>query len=54
MFLSMISMVHSQIALTVSGFKFFINYFFCALEEQCNAINIDGFFLMLLDMLAVT
>ena len=32
-FLPIILMVHSQIALIVSGFKCFNNYFFCALED---------------------
>ena len=46
-------MVHSQIALLVSGFKRFRNYFSCALGKKCNAINIGRFFLMFLDMLTV-
>ena len=46
-------MVHSQITLIVSGFKCFNNYFLCALEEQCNAINIGRFFLIFLKMLTV-
>ena len=45
---------HSQIALSVSGLKRGSNSFFYALEEQFNAINIDRFFLMFLDMLTVT
>ena len=52
-FLLMILMVHSQITLVVSGFKCFNNSSFCALEEQCNTINIGRFFLMFLDMLTV-
>ena len=35
----MILMVHSQIALIVSGFKYFNNSFSCALEGQFNAIK---------------
>ena len=42
-----------KIALIVSGFKCFNNSFFCALEEQCNGINIRRFFLVFLDMLPV-
>ena len=54
-FLLMILLItHSQIALSVSGLKRCSNSFFYALEEQFNAINIDRFFLMFLDMLTVT
>ena len=50
-FLLMILMVHSQIGLIAFGFKCFRNSSFCALKEQCLAINIDRFFLMFLLML---
>ena len=54
-FLLMILLItHSQIASSVFGFKRSSNSFFYALEEQFNAINIERFLLMFLDMLTVT
>ena len=51
--LLIILMVYSQIALILSGFKCFTNYFFCPLEEKCNAVSTGRFFLIFLDMMTV-
>ena len=46
-------MANSQIASILSGLNVSAIAFFHALEEKCNTINKDRFFLMFLDILAV-